>query len=84
MLVGLDLPRVGRGNEAGVPTSGQLSESEEKHLKLRVKLLICGSLNGMRIRQSLLQPYIPLTGMQVSEKVQWLGAGVRDCVAISG
>ena len=29
------------------------TESEEKHLKLRVKQLICGSLNGMRIRQSL-------------------------------
>ena len=45
------------------PTSGQLSESEEKHLRLRVKQLICGSLNGMRIRQSLPQPYIPWTGM---------------------
>ena len=36
-----------------IPTSGQLSESEEKHLRLRVKQLIFGSLNGMRIRQSL-------------------------------
>ena len=53
---------------------GQLSESEEKHLRLKVKQLICGSLNGMRIRQSLLQPYIPRTGMQVSWKVQQLGA----------
>ena len=48
---------------------GKLSESEEKHLRLRVKQMICGSLNGMRIRQSLLQPYIhqraagPLEGM---------------------
>ena len=30
-----------------MPASGQLSESEEKHLRLRVKQLICGSLNGM-------------------------------------
>ena len=71
VLVGLDLPSAGGGTEAGgpIPTSGQLSESEEKHLRLRVKQLICGSLNGMRIRQSLLQPYIPWM-------VQWLGAGV--------
>ena len=39
-----------------IPTSGQLSESEEKRLMLGVKHLICGSLNGMRIRQSLLPP----------------------------
>ena len=30
-----------------------MSESNETHLRLRVKQLICGSLNGMRIRQSL-------------------------------
>ena len=46
------------------PHSGEIVESE-KYLRLRVKQLICGSLNGMRIRQSLLQPYIPWTGMQV-------------------
>ena len=71
ILVGLDQPSAGGGTEAG-----QLSESEEKHLRLRVKQLICGSLNGMRIRQSLPQPYIPQTGMQVPWKVQQLGAGV--------
>ena len=32
--------------------SGQLSESEENQLRLRMKPLICGSLNGMRLRQS--------------------------------
>ena len=69
VLVGLHLPLVGL-----IPTLGQLSESEEKHLRLRVKQLICGSLNGMRIRQSLPQPYIPQTGMLVSWKAQWLGA----------
>ena len=78
MLVGLDLPSACGGTEAGVriPTSGQLSESEEKHLRLRVKQLICGSLNRMRIRQSLPQPYIPRTGMLVSWKAQGLEAGV--------
>ena len=51
------------------------SESEEKHLRLRVKQLICGSLNGMRIRQSLPQPYKP-------QIAQWLGGEFRDCRAI--
>ena len=46
-------------------TVGQLSESEEKHLRLRMKQLICGSLNGMRIRQPLTQTYIYRTGMLV-------------------
>ena len=72
MLLGLDLPSVGGGTESEgpIPTGGQLSESEEKHLRLRVKQRICGSLNGMRIRQSLLQPSVPQTGMQVPEKMQ--------------
>ena len=59
-----------------IPTVGQLSESEEEHLRLRVKQLICGSLNGMRIRLSLLQPNIPQIGTLVSWKVQQMGAGV--------
>ena len=48
-----------------IPTAGQLSKSKEKHLRLRVKQLICGSVNEMRIRQSLPQPCIPWTGTQV-------------------
>ena len=44
---------------------------------MRVKQLIWGSLNGMRIRQSLPQPYIPQTAMLVPWKAQWLGAGVK-------
>ena len=69
VLVGLDLPSVGGRTETGhVPTSGQLSESEEKHLRLRVKQLICGSLNGMRIRQSMPQPYIPRTQTQAPRR----------------
>ena len=59
-----------------IPTAGQRSESEEKHLRLRVKQLTYGSLNGMRIRQYLPQPHIPRTRMQVSWKVQQLGAEV--------
>ena len=49
---GLDLPLVGGGTEARVqaPHEGNCLESEEKHLRLRVKQLICGNLNGMRIR----------------------------------
>ena len=47
----MDLPSAGGGTEAGgpIPTVGQLSESGEKHLRLRVKQLTCGSLNGMRL-----------------------------------
>ena len=37
-----------------------------------MKQLTCCSLSGMKIRQSLPQPYIPQTGI----KVQRLGAGV--------
>ena len=53
-----------------------LSESQEKHLTLRVKQIICGSLNGMRLTQSLLQPYIPWTGTLVPWKARRLGGGV--------
>ena len=80
VLVGLDRPLAGGGTEAShpIPRAGQLSESEKKHLRLRVKQLICGSLIGMRIRQSLPQPYICLAGMWVSWKGQRLGAGVQQ------
>ena len=85
-LVGLDLPLAGGETEAGVqiPTWGQLSESEEKHLKLRVKQLICGSLNGMRIRQSFPQPYIRQAGTRVPWKVQWLELKFREYGAVPG
>ena len=72
-----------------IPTLGQLSESEEKHLGLRMKQLICGtdlwnSLNGMRIRQSLLQPYVPRTVMQVPRRQSSWGLECRDYGAITG
>ena len=41
-----------------------------------MKQLIYGSLNGMRIRQSSPQLYIPRKGARVPWKVQRLGAGV--------
>ena len=77
MLVGPDLPSAGWELKQGSRqlASGQLAGSEEKHLRLRLKQLICGSLNGMRIRLSL-QPYIPQTGKLVPWKAQQLGAGV--------
>ena len=65
------------GTEAGFQAPHQaLSESQKKHLRLRVKQLICGSLNGMRIRQSLPQSYLPQTETLVSWKGQQLGAGI--------
>ena len=44
---------------------------------MRLKQVICGSINGMRIRQSLPQSYIPQTGTQIPCKGQQLGAGVQ-------
>ena len=54
VLVGLDIPSAGGGTEAGVqsPHRGNcLSQGET--FKAEMKQLISGSLNGMRIRQSL-------------------------------
>ena len=84
MLLELDLPSAGRGTEAEgpIPTEGQLSESEEKHLRLRVKQLISGILNETRIRQSLPQPYIPWTGTQVPWKRKRCKLEFRNCGAI--
>ena len=49
-----------------------------------MKQLICGSLNGMRIRQSLLQPYIPQTGTQAPRKRSSWELEFRNCGAIPG
>ena len=78
VLVRLHLPSAGGGTKAEVrfPHPGNCLSHRRKHLRLRVKQLICGSLNGVRIRQSLPQPYIPRTGTQLPYKVQGLGAGV--------
>ena len=82
MEVGLDLPSVGGGTEAGVqspPWSNCLSQGK-KHLRPGVKQLICGSLNGMRVRQSLPQPYIPWTGMQPPRRCSSWELEFRDTV----
>ena len=48
--VGLDLPSaVGKLKQGSDPCMGA-AKLEEKHLRLRVKQLTCGSLNGMRPR----------------------------------
>ena len=62
--------------------------TEEKHLGLRVKQLICESLNGMRITETILAAAIrPGRGMQ-GRKVPWKAQGWelerRDCGAIRG
>jgi len=51
---------------------------------MRVKQLICSSLNGMRIRKSLLQPYIPWTGMQSPGRQSSWELEFRDCGAVPG
>ena len=45
--------------------SGFTRGLEVQTQQLRVKQLICDSLNGMKIRQSLRQPYISQAGTQV-------------------
>ena len=79
VLVRLHLPSAGGGTKAEVrfPHPGNCLSHRRKHLRLRVKQLICGSVNGMRIRQSLPQPYKLRTGTQVPWKVQLLGGGVQ-------
>ena len=49
-----------------------------------MKQLTCGSLNGMRIRQSLPQPYISRTEMQDPWKVSSWELEFRDYGAIPG
>ena len=76
VFVGLDLILAGGELKEGSDPHIRVIESEEKHSRLRGKELTSGHLNGMRIRQSLPQPYIPRTGTRVPWKAQWLGAGV--------
>ena len=77
LLVELDLPLAGGGTKAGVRSPHRDNcLSQRRNIQGREKQLICGSLNGMKIKQSLPQLYIPQTGTQVPEKAQQLGAGV--------
>ena len=57
-FIGLNLPLAGGGNWSRglIPTQGHKFWTDKKHLRLRVKQLICDSLIGMRLTQSLLQP----------------------------
>ena len=65
VLVGLDLPSVGGGTEAGSDPHIQATESEEKHLRLRVK------------QQTVLAAATHTqTGTQVPGKAQQLEVGV--------
>ena len=65
-------------------TSGRLSESEEKHLRLTVKPLISGSLNGVRIRQSLRSHTYPRQGRRSPGRHSHWDLEFRDCGAIPG
>ena len=48
--------------QGSIPTLGQLLGLNEKYFRLRVKQLICGSLNGLRITQTILTAAIPRQG----------------------
>ena len=63
--------------------------TEEKHSRLRVKQLICESLNGMRITETILAAAICSLGRGMQgRKVPWKAQGWelehRDCGAIRG
>ena len=73
---GPTLDELGNWSRCLIPTLGQLSESEEKHLRLRVKQLICGSLNGIE-NQTVLAAAIHTPDRNASHlKVQRQGVGV--------
>ena len=53
-FIGLDLPSAGGElKQEFDPNIRQLFGTEEKQLRLRVKQLICDSLNGMKITQTI-------------------------------
>ena len=45
---------MGKMSRGLIPTLGQLFGTEEKHLRLRGKQLICDSINRMRITEKIL------------------------------
>ena len=61
------------------PHMEQLSESEEKHLRLRVKQLTGDSLYGMRIRHT-----YPRQGCSCPRRCSGWELELRDCEAIPG
>ena len=70
--------------QGSIPTLGQLLGLEEKHFRLRVKQLICGSLNGLRITQTILAAAIPRQGCRSPRKHSGWELECRDCGAIPG
>ena len=83
-MTGPALSGWGNRSRGPITTSGQLFESEEKHLRLRVKQLICGSLNGKGLRQSLPQPYMPRTGMRAPGRCSGWELEFVECEGIQG
>ena len=85
MSVGLDLPLAGGGIEAGVqpPYQGNCL-GQKRNTRLRVKQLICGSVNGMRIRQLLLKPSYPGQGHTSPRRHSSWKLECRDCRTIPG
>ena len=61
-----------------------MSESEEKHLRLSVKQLIYGSLNGMRIRVLAAAIHTPGRNAGLLEKAACWELDLRNCGAITG
>ena len=76
-FIGLHLPLAGGGNwsRGPIPTYGHKFGTHKKHLRLRVKQLICDSLTGMRFMQSLLRPYGQERGCRYQPAI-WAGL---DC-----
>ena len=74
--------QVGKIKQGLIPTLGQLLGLEEKHFRLRGKQLICGSLNGLRITQTILAAAIPRQGCRSPSKHSGWELECRDCGAI--
>ena len=92
--MGLDLPWEGGGLKQGPsPSVGALEAEEtvqgtEKHLRLRVKQLVCERLNGMRITETNLAAAIHSPERDAGTHVPWEAQGWelerRDPAAIPG
>ena len=92
--MGLDLPWEGAGLKQGPgPSVGALEAEEtvqgtEKHLRLRVKQLVCERLNGMRITETNLAAAIHSPERDAGTHVPWEAQGWelerRDPAAIPG
>ena len=77
------LGRLGNWSRSLIPTSGQLSESGEKHLRLQVKQLICGSLNRMT-NSHCCSRTCPGMGCRSPRRYSGWKLEFRNCAAIPG